>query len=204
MQELSDAQLIAAYLKGDEKAFEILVKRYLKPIYSFVYKNIGNPEVAEDITQEVFVKVWKNLKKPALSLLAVSRSTLSSRPKCLPNPSKGFDPKKGKFSTWIFTIAKNASIDFLRKKKPTIPLDLSEPVDCEISPEQKAYNKSKENFLTTVLTQLSPKYKEVLVLRYQNNFTFRKIAEQLGKPINTVKSWHRRGLANLKELLVQI
>ncbi len=177
MQDLSDAQLIAAYLKGDEKAFEILVKRYLKPIYSFVYKNIGNPEAAEDITQETFVKVWKNLKK--------------------------FKQDKS-FKTWIFFIAKNASIDFLLKKKLIVPLDLNEPIDCEISPEQKAYNKSKENFLTTVLTQLSPKYKEVLVLRYQNNFTFRKIAEQLGKPINTVKSWHRRGLANLKELLVQI
>lgn len=63
MLDYSDAQLIAAYLKGDEKAFEILVKRYLKPIYSFIYKNIGNPEAAEDITQETFVKVWKNLKK---------------------------------------------------------------------------------------------------------------------------------------------
>ncbi len=177
MQELSDAQLIAAYLKGDEKAFEILVKRYLKPIYSFIYKNIGNPEAAEDITQETFVKVWKNLKK--------------------------FKHDK-KFSTWIFTIAKNASIDFLRKKKPTVSLDLYEPVDCEVSPEQKAYNKSKENFLTNSLIQLSPKYKEVFVLKYQNNFTFRKIAEELGKPINTVKSWHRRGLLALRKQMAQI
>ncbi len=162
-----------------------MVKRYLKPIYSFIYRNIGNPEAAEDITQETFVKVWKNLKKPALS------------------PSKGFDSKKGKFSTWIFTIAKNASIDFLRKKKRIVPLDLNEPIDCEISPEQKAYNKSKENFLTNVLTQLSPKYKEVLVLRYQKNFTFRKIAEELGKPVNTIKSWHRRGLLALRKQMAQ-
>ncbi|MDD4990127.1 MAG: RNA polymerase sigma factor [Candidatus Pacebacteria bacterium] len=172
MQNSSDAQLIADYLKGDEKTFEILVKRYLKPIYSFVYKNIGNPAEAENITQDVFVKIWKNLKK--------------------------FNKQKN-FKSWIFTIAKNASIDFLRKKKPMASLDFNEPIDCEISPEQKAYNKSKEDFLTNSLTNLSPKYKEVLVLRYQSNFTFRKIAEELDKPINTVKSWHRRGLLALRK-----
>jgi len=90
MQEISDNEIVRKYLKGDEEALEVLIKRYLKPIYSFVYKNIGDSEAAEDIAQETFVKMWKNLKK--------------------------FDKQK-KFSAWLFTIAKNASVDFLRRKK---------------------------------------------------------------------------------------
>ena len=73
----SDQKLIADYLGGDEKALEILIYRYLKPIYSFVYRYVGNEQEAEDITQEIFVKAWRNLKK--------------------------FNQNKS-FKTWIFTI----------------------------------------------------------------------------------------------------
>jgi len=90
MQKHSDQELIAAYLAGDEKSLEILIKQYLKPIYSFVYHFVGSKSDAEDITQEVFVRIWRNIKK--------------------------YDPKKS-FKTWIFSIAKNASIDFLRKSR---------------------------------------------------------------------------------------
>jgi len=86
----SDQQLMAAYLAGDNEALEILIKNYLKPIYNFVYRYIGNVQGAEDITQETFIKVWQNLKK--------------------------FDQNK-KFKTWIFQIAKNTCFDFLKKKK---------------------------------------------------------------------------------------
>jgi RNA polymerase sigma-70 factor (ECF subfamily) len=85
-----DQDLISKYLAGDEKSLEILIEQYLKPIYSFVYRYTGSASNAEDITQDVFVRVWKNLKK--------------------------FDQNK-KFKTWIFSIAKNAAIDWLRKKK---------------------------------------------------------------------------------------
>ena len=92
-EPLEDKKLIQQYLKGDSKSLDFLIAKYLKMIYSFVYKNVGSQSDAEDITQEVFVKVWKNLKK--------------------------FDQKKS-FKPWIFQIAKNTSIDFLRKRK-TIP-----------------------------------------------------------------------------------
>jgi len=59
----SDQQLVADYIAGNEKSLEILIKRYLKPIYSFSYRYVGNPQNAEDVTQEVFVKVWLNLEK---------------------------------------------------------------------------------------------------------------------------------------------
>jgi len=90
MPEISDKKLIKQYLHGDEKSLGFLIKRYLKPIYNFVYRYVSEAASAEDITQETFVKVWKNLNK--------------------------FDQRKH-FKTWIFCLAKNTAIDFLRKKK---------------------------------------------------------------------------------------
>ncbi len=93
MPDRSDENLVTDYLKGDKKALEILIGRYLKPIYNFLYRYTGDVAEAEDITQEAFVRAWKNIRK--------------------------FDRNK-KFKTWIFGIAKNAAIDFLRKKKPIL------------------------------------------------------------------------------------
>lgn len=86
----SDEQLVVSYLKGDEKALEILIKRYLKLIYSFAFRFVSNSQEAEDIAQEVFIKMWRNLKK--------------------------FDKNK-KFKSWIFSIAKNTCLDTMKKKK---------------------------------------------------------------------------------------
>jgi RNA polymerase sigma-70 factor (ECF subfamily) len=87
--KIHDEKLVEAYLKGDKRALEILIKRYLKAIYNFAYKYVGKEE-AEDVTQEVFLKMWRNLKK--------------------------FKKEKN-FQSWLWTIARNTCFDFLRKKK---------------------------------------------------------------------------------------
>lgn len=182
---ISDKQLIINYLKGDEESLEILVKRYLRPIYSFVYRFIGDNHSAEDITQEVFVKVWRNLKK--------------------------FDKNKS-FKTWIFSIAKNTSIDWFRKKK-TVPFSNFENAEGENTltktladpaplPDELFERASVREMLTAVMKQLSLKYRMVLFLRYNDHFTFREIAEALGEPLHTIKSRHRRALIILKKLLI--
>jgi len=160
-----DEQLISNYLKGDEESLEILIKRYLRPIYSFTFRFVGDSQETEDITQEVFVKVWRNLKK--------------------------FDKNK-KFKTWIFTIAKNTCLDWQKKKK-TLPLFFAETIR-DPSP---ILNEP----LDRILERLSPKYRMVLFLRYNDHFTFREIAESLGESIDTIKTRHRRGIAILKKLL---
>ena len=162
---LTDEQLVAGYLAGDEMALEILIKRYLRPIYSFTFRFVGDSQETEDITQEVFVKVWRNLKK--------------------------FDKNK-KFKTWIFTIAKNTCLDWQKKKK-TLPLFFAETIR-DPSP---ILNEP----LDRILERLSPKYRMVLFLRYNDHFTFREIAESLGESIDTIKTRHRRGIAILKKLL---
>ncbi len=186
---MSEKQLIENYFKGDEKSLEILIGRYLKPVYSFIYRYVGNAQEAEDITQEVFVRTWRNLKK--------------------------FDKEKS-FKTWIFSIAKNASFDFLRKSrsalggKKAVPFAelenekeesiLDRIIDPTPLPDAILEQKGITDILTKALQKISPKYRMVLFLRYNDHFTFQEIAESLGEPLNTVKSRYRRGLVILKNL----
>lgn len=187
MENYSDEQLIIKFLKGDEESLEILIKRYLKPIYSFVYRYVGNYQEAEDITQEVFVKVWRNLKK--------------------------FKPEY-KFKTWIFAIAKNTSINW-QKKKRTIPFSVldnknegfsfSETIkDPAPLPNELLEKQDIVGSLNKALEILSPKYRMVLFLHYNDHFTFREIAEVLGELLNTIKSRHRRALIMLRKLLTRL
>jgi len=186
MKNCSDEQLIIDYLKGDEKALEILIKRYLKPIYSFTFRFVRDSQEAEDITQEVFIKVWRNLKK--------------------------FDQNKS-FKTWIFHIAKNTSLDFFKKKK-TIPFSnfgkeegkntFTEMLtDTTPLPNELFERAGVAEILNSAMEKLSLKYRMVLFLRYNDHFNFREIAETLGEPLNTVKSRHRRALILLKKLLTE-
>ena len=184
MKTYTDEQLVTNYLKGDEEALEVLIKRYLKPIYSFTFRFVGNSQDAEDITQEVFVKVWRNLKK--------------------------FDKNK-KFKTWIFSIAKNTTTDFFRKKK-AIPFSefknkegenvligtLADPAPL---PNEVLEGAGIAQGLISAMEKLLPKYRIVLFLRYNDHFTFREVAEVLGESLNTVKSRHRRALIILRKLL---
>jgi len=193
MTNISDEILTRKYLQGDEKSLEVLISTYLKPIYSFVYRYVGNGQEAEDITQEVFVRAWRNLKKPALSL------------------SKGFDPKKGSFKTWIFSIAKNASLDYLKKKKaiPFSEFDTEEGgnrltdtlADTSPLPQELLEKASMAQMLTSAMEKLSPKYRMVLFLRYNDHFNFREIAEIFGEPLNTIKSRHQRAILLLRKML---
>jgi len=184
--EHSDQQLIADYLAGDEQSLELLIKQYLKPIYSFVSRYVGNGQEAEDITQEVFVRAWRNLKK--------------------------FDQEKS-FKTWIFSIAKNASLDHLKKKK-AIPFSefdqedgrnlitdtIADPSPLPMELLEKA---GMAQMLNEAMEKLSPQYRMVLFLRYNDHFNFREIAESLGEPLHTITSRHRRALIKLKEILTE-
>lgn len=192
----SDEKLISDYLRGDQKSLELLIQRYLKPIYNFVYQYFRNLDETEDVTQEVFVKMWRNLKKF--------------------NPKKSYFAKikneQGKsFRTWIFSIAKNTSIDALRKKK-SIPFSefenedgkniLIEKLEDPAPLPNKIFEQANlSQIVKSAIEKLSPKYRTVLLLRYDDHFTFREIAESLDESQNTIRSRHRRALAHLNKIL---
>ena len=175
---LQDNELIKRYLKGDSGALDLLIEKYLKVIYGFTYKNVGSVTDAEDITQEVFVKVWKNIKK--------------------------FDQEKN-FKPWLFQIAKNTSIDFLRKKK-SIPFSRFENeqgqnplIDNMVAPPASLIEKlSDKQTVATAMGGLSEKEQKLVNLRNIEGLSFREIAEKLKESINTIKSRYRRALLILK------
>ena len=182
----SDNQLITNYLNGDEQSLKILIKRYLGLIYSFAYKYAGNSQDAEDITQETFVKVWRNLKK--------------------------FNRDKN-FKTWIFHIAKNTALDSFKKKK-VIPFSnfenekgenifIENLIDSNPSPNEIIERADMKRVLSLSIGKLSSKYNVVLSLRHNEHFNFREISEKLEEPLNTVKSRYRRSLILLKKLLAE-
>lgn len=186
MIKKTDEQLVADYLAGDSQAFELLVSIYLKPIYSFIVHYIGSPTDAEDITQDVFLRVWRHLKK--------------------------FDQEK-RFKTWLFGIAKNASFDWLKKKK-SIPFSNFENeagenilantlIDPSPLPDELFNNADLADKLNKAILQLPPNYCSVLLLYYHEQFNLREIAESLGEPVDTIKSRHRRALILLRQLITE-
>ena len=192
----SDEKLISNYLGGDRKSLEVLIRRYLKLIYNFVYQYFGNSDETEDVTQEVFVKMWRNLNKfnPKKSYFAKIRNE-----------------QRKSFRAWVFTIAKNASIDALRKKR-SIPFSefededgknvLIERLEDPAPLPNKIFEKlNLSQILNSAIEKLSSKYRTVLLLRYNDNFTFQEIAESLGESSNTIRSRHRRALVYLNKML---
>jgi RNA polymerase sigma-70 factor (ECF subfamily) len=177
---MEDQELIKKFLGGNEDSLQLLFQRYLQPIYHFVYSSVRDAGQAEDITQEVFIKVWGHLKS--------------------------FDQTKN-FRVWIYTIAKHTVYDFLRKKK-LIPFSFLERedevydvADTDPLPDKILETKQAGEKMEGALGTLSMQYREVLVLYYQEGFNFREIADILKTSVNTVKSRHRRALTLLKRAI---
>jgi RNA polymerase sigma-70 factor (ECF subfamily) len=174
-----DKELIEKYLKGDEKALEVLISKHLKPIYNFIFGYVQNQQDAEDLTQETFLKMWRNLKK--------------------------FKKEKN-FENWLFTIAKNTCFDFLRKKRRNFILNtenLETFADFNPSLHEKLEKKSLFEKLKEEIEKLPFKMKEIIDLHYNFGFNFREISEILGEPVNTVKSRHKRAISKLKRLILK-
>ncbi len=178
MINLTDAELIKQAAQGDDNALTELVQRYLKLVYGLAYRYVQNQRDAEDIAQEVWVKVWKNLKKFT--------------------PAKPFRP-------WLYQITKNTCWDWL-KKKPAIPFSdlagISETlIDMAPRPDVLADQSLLAEKITAATDQLAPPYAKVVSLRHQQNLSFKQMAEILQEPLNTVKSRYRRALIMVKKIL---
>jgi RNA polymerase sigma-70 factor (ECF subfamily) len=181
----SDHELVLDYMGGDTHAFEGLLARYLKPIYNFVFQLCGDIDESHDITAEVFLKLWRSLKK--------------------------YDESKN-FKAWLYTIARNTTYDWLRKRKHFVFSDF-ENEDKKISfeenledtaplPNEVFEQKELGKLLKEALSHIPLDYRSVILLRHNENLTFEEIAEVTAKPMNTVKSQYRRGLHLLQEYLL--
>lgn len=180
-----EEELIQASQQGSETAFRELMLTYIGAIYNFA-KQYGKTEAdAEDITQDTFFKAWKHLKR--------------------------FDAKKS-FKPWLYAIARNTALDHIKRKRTSTFSELDSG-DSELQfadslednsplPDQEYEKKEIAREITGALNTLSPDHRAVLIMHYHEDLTFNEIADIMKKPMNTVKSWHRRALAKIKKLLV--
>lgn len=164
--------LVNAALSGDEKAFARLLSRYKDAIYFMLLKMVNNRSDAEDLTLEAFGKAFKNLHQ--------------------------YSPTYA-FSTWLFKIASNNCIDFLRKKKGTyVSIENNGSQDennetvrlksKELNPEEKLIRKQKAILLQKVVRRLKTRYRTLVELRYFREFSYEEIAKELNLPLGTVKA----------------
>lgn len=168
-----DILLVNRAKEGDEKAFAELMKRYRKAVYHMILKMVRNADDSEDLMVEAFAKAFKNLQK--------------------------FTPDYT-FGTWLFRIATNNSIDFLRKKRlHTLSLNVDiesedgSTVNVEINagtlnPQEQIIKSQKAELMRHFVSQLPPKYRRLVSLRYFEELSYEEIAEETQKPLGTVKA----------------
>jgi len=178
-----DYLLVQRANNGDQKAYAELMDRYRDAIYYMLLKMVNNASDAEDLTIEAFGKAFKNIQQYA------------------PNYA---------FSTWLFKIATNNCIDFIRKKKAShvsldhnddehekASMDIQAPV---MDPEETMINEQKIKLMRSIVDKLKPRYRKLIELRYFKELSYEEIAEELELPIGTVKAQ----LFRARELLYNI
>lgn len=174
--DAADWDIVKRCLNGDINAFSLLVDRYKIHIFNFVYRMIRHREESNDLTQEVFIKAYKNLWR--------------------------FNPDY-KFSTWLFQIARNTTLDYLRKKKP-LPLEEGyiEGLKTEGNPpEDRVINKENRKELERAIEKLPSHLKTPLVLYHINRLSYKEIAKIENVQLHTVKNNLFRARKKLRQIL---
>ncbi len=178
-----DYKLVQLAVKGDEKAYAELLDRYKDAIYYMLLKMVNNKNDAEDLTIEAFGKAFKNIEQ--------------------------YTPNYA-FSTWLFKIATNNCIDFIRKKKANIvsidngedSSEMSAPSlqSHTLDPEADMIKNQKVSLMRSVVHKLKPRYRNLIELRYFKEYSYEEIATELNLPLGTVKAQ----LFRARELLFNI
>lgn len=182
----ADLALVEEARKGNEKAFARLMNRYRDSIYFMLLKMVSNPSDAEDLTIEAFGKAFRNLDS--------------------------YTPKFA-FSTWLFTIATNNCVDFIRKKQMSpAPFDsyqdnldnVTVNIQSDLpDPEESLINHQKIAALKDIINQLKPRYRTLIQLRYYKEYSYEEIAAELKIPLGTVKAELYRAKTLLYNILIK-
>lgn len=184
----ADAEIIEQARKGDPAAWEQLVVRHTKRIYNLCYRFVGRIDQAEDLTQEIFIKLFRNLGN--------------------------YDPQAGQFITWVMSVGRNLLIDHYRQSKDdrvTVSTDQNEEFSVldtlpapQASPQAELEREERARLLRSALDRLPPQLKEAVVLRDLEELTYEEIGEILKVPEGTVKSRINRGRIELARCLQRL
>ncbi|MEJ2637374.1 MAG: sigma-70 family RNA polymerase sigma factor [Calditrichia bacterium] len=167
-----DRELIQLALQGNEKGYEKLLNKYRNLVFTIMLKMVRNPQEAEDLTQEAFMKAFNSLAS--------------------------FNDEFA-FSTWLMKIASNNCIDFLRKRKLRT-YSINEPIqykdekieieipDAEPTPEKSLLQNERKRMIEEAIDQLPERYRYVILLRHKEEKSYEEISEILNLPLGTVKA----------------
>jgi len=183
VKSLNDQQLIIEYMGGNEKAFEILLNRHKDKIYTSIYLFVKDSELAEDIFQDVFIKIIRSL-------------------------SKGKYNHQGKFLQWAMRISYNMCVDHFRKSKrrtkvsPTETFDIFDVLESpEENMEQHMIKSQIHQKIRKVVDRLPEEQREVVILRHYADMSFKEIAQLTHVSINTALGRMRYALINMRKVI---
>ena len=177
-----DVELVKRAISGEQKAYAALMERYRDAIYYMLLKMVNNTTDAEDLTIVAFGKAFKNIRQYTTNFA---------------------------FSTWLFKIATNNAIDFLRKKKlNNIPLDDNDADSIPLNirsemptPEERMISEQRITMLRNLVAKLKPRYRQLVELRYFKEYTYEEISSEMDLPIGTVKAQLFRSRELLQNLV---
>lgn len=183
LSAFNDAELISRVAERDPKALEVLYDRYNRVVYSFALRIVGDPQIAEELLQEVFFRAWQQ--------------------------GRAFRESRGAFVTWLLSITHNMAIDEVRKRRRRPQkADSEEPEtvlagvpDASQDVEGEVWLSSLRMTIEAAMAQLPPAQRDAIELAYFQGLTQREISERLGEPLGTIKTRMRLGIQKLREQL---
>lgn len=172
-----DVELIERLQRRDPQALAELYDRYGRLAYSLIVRVVRDGALAEDLVQETFLRVW--------------------------NRAKGFDAQRGALGPWLLAVARNRAIDYLRsasgRERNALELEEVDHPSLYTDMERDILASDKSRMIRAALEKLAPNQREVIELAYFEGLTQTEMAERMGQPLGTVKTWVRTALKNLRE-----
>lgn len=172
---MKDEQYMQQLALGIDSALDVLVFRYHKPLFGYVYRLVQDEKLAEDLVQETFIKIYMAGKK-------------------------GFVPEV--FKPWLYKIATNACRDFWRKPASYREVLVEDELNETKKVYHIMDHQIERQWMVAALNQLAPHYRTVIFLRFYQDLTYNEIAQALDIPINTVKTRIARGLKKLENIII--
>jgi RNA polymerase sigma-70 factor (ECF subfamily) len=179
----SDRELAERLQRRETQAMADLYDRFGRLVYSVIYAIVRDTGIAEDLLQETFLRIW--------------------------NRSAGFDTARGALGPWLLTVARNRAIDHIRSAgarnvRNTLELEEREYKSQEIGIELDLQNKGQAAIIRSAMDKLPEKQRRVIELAYYEGLSQSEMAERMGEPLGTVKTWVRSALKKLREELAAI
>jgi RNA polymerase sigma-70 factor (ECF subfamily) len=171
----SDAELLARVAERDREAFELLYHRYLRSVFGLALRRLHDRGHAEDAAQDAFAAIWRS--------------------------ASSYRPERGPAGGWLYTVARNAIVDRLRRRGPATDSELPELHSVDTGPAERAEQVDTAWRVHRALEGLQPREREVIELAYWSEMSQSEVADYLGLPLGTVKTRTRSALARLATVL---